>query len=66
VFVAEDVIADTGFRRAQARFVNLLHGGWLACASEAAYGEMVAGLLRVGPVGPAAAKLVRASFLDPV
>ncbi len=66
VFLAEDVIADTGFRNAQARFVNLLHGGWLAWASEAAYGETVTGLLRVGPAGMAGAKLVRVTFLDPV
>jgi hypothetical protein len=39
MFLAEDVIAGTEFRQAQARFVNLLHGDWLAEASQAAYGE---------------------------
>jgi len=63
---AEDLIVDTGVRQAQARFVNLLHGNWLAQASENAYGETVTGLLRVGPAGSVSAKLVRVSFLDPI
>jgi hypothetical protein len=66
MFLAEDVIAGIGFSQAQARFVNLLHGGWLAEASQAAYGETVTGLLRVGPAGGVAAKLVQVSFLDPI
>jgi hypothetical protein len=66
VFPAEDVIVGTGCRQAQARFVSLLHGNWLAKASEAAYGETVTGLLRVGPAGNVAAKLVQVSFLDPI
>ncbi len=56
----------TGSRAAQARFVNLLHGNWLAEVSEAAYDGALTGLLRVGPVGPVPAKLVRVSFVDPV
>jgi hypothetical protein len=66
MFLAEDVTVGTGCRQAQARFVSLLHSNWLAKASEAAYGETVAGLLRVGPAGNVAAKLVRVSFLDPI
>jgi hypothetical protein len=66
MFLAEDVIVGTGTRQAQARFVSLLHGNWLAKASETAYGETVTGLLRVGPAGGVAAKLVRVSFLDPI
>lgn len=66
MFLAEDVIAGTGARQAQARFVSLLRGNWLAKASETAYGETVTGLLRVGPSGIAAAKLVQVSFLDPI
>ena len=62
----EDLIVDTGVRQAQARFVSLLHGNWLAQASENAYGETVTGLLRVGPAGSVSAKLVRVSFLDPI
>ncbi len=66
MFLAEEVIVGTGFRQAQARFVSLLHGNWLARASEAAYGETVTGLLRVGPAGGVATKLVQVSFLDPI
>jgi hypothetical protein len=46
--------------------VNLLHGSWLAKASQDAYGGTVTGLLRVGPSGMVAAKLVQVSFLDPL
>lgn len=66
MFLAEDAIIGTGARQAQARFVSLLHGNWLAKASETAYGEAVTGLLRVGPAGGVAAKLVRVSFLEPI
>jgi hypothetical protein len=66
MFLAEDVILGIGSGQAQARFVSLLHGNWLAKASEAAYGETVTGLLRVGPSGFAATKLVQVSFLDPI
>jgi hypothetical protein len=66
VFLTEDVIVGTGCRQAQARFVSLLHGNWLAKASEAAYGGTVTGLLGVGPAGGVAAKLVQVSFLDPI
>jgi hypothetical protein len=66
MFVAQDLTIGTGSRAAQARFVNLLHGNWLTEASEAVYGGQVTGLLRVGPAGPLAAKLVQVSFLDPV
>jgi hypothetical protein len=66
VFVTDEVTVDTGFRAAQARFVNLLHGTWLAEVSQAAYDRGLTGLLRVGPAGPATAKLVRVRFLDPV
>jgi hypothetical protein len=66
MFLAEEVILGTGPGQAQARFVSLLHGNWLAKASEAAYGETVTGLLRVGPSGLAVTKLVQVSFLDPI
>lgn len=66
MFLAEEVIAGTGSGQAQARFVSLLHGDWLAEASQAAYAETVRGLLRVGPSGLAATKLVQVSFLDPI
>jgi hypothetical protein len=55
MFLAEDVIVGAGARQAQARFVSLLHGDWLAKASENVYGETATGLLRVGPAGGVAA-----------
>jgi hypothetical protein len=66
MFVVQDVTIGAGARVAQARVVNLLHGRWLAETSQAACDGGVAGLLRVGPAGPVAAKLVRVCFLDPV
>jgi hypothetical protein len=65
MFIAQAVTIDVDCRAAQARFTNLLHGNWLAGVSEAAYDGALTGLLRVGPAGPAAAKLVRVRFLDP-
>jgi hypothetical protein len=66
MFVVEDLTIGTGSRAAQARFANLLHGDWLAETSMAACEGGIEGLLRVGPAGPVAAKLVRIRFLDPV
>jgi hypothetical protein len=66
MFAAEDMTIGTESRAAQARFVNLLHGNWLTEVSEAAYGGALTGLLRVGPGGPVATKLVRVSLVDPV
>jgi hypothetical protein len=65
MFVTQELTVGTGLRQAQARFTNLLHGAWLAEASTAAYDGALTGLLRVGPPGLAAAKLVRVSLLDP-
>jgi hypothetical protein len=66
MFVAEDLTVGIGLRAAQARFANLVHGTWLAEVSKTSYDQGITGLLRVGPAGPVAAKLVRVSFLDPV
>ena len=66
MFVAEDVTIAAGARAAQARFAALLHGSWLAETTQAACDGGSAGLLKVGPAGPVAAKLVRVCFLDPV
>lgn len=66
MFLAEEVIIGAGPGQAQARFVSLMHGNWLARTSQAAYGEIVTGLIRVGPAGVVATKLVRVSFLDPI
>jgi hypothetical protein len=41
-------------------------GSWLAEVCGASYDGALTGLLRVGPAGPAAGKLVRVRFLDPV
>jgi hypothetical protein len=66
MFVAQELTVGTGLREAQARFANLIHGPWLAKASAAAYDQGLTGLLRVGPAGLAATKLVQVSLLDPV
>ena len=66
MFVVQDLTIGIGSRAAQARFQNLLHGDWLADASQVACEGGAEGLLRVGPAGPVAAKLVRVRFLDPV
>jgi hypothetical protein len=65
MFVAQELTISVGPRIAQARFANLIRGNWLTEMSEAAYGEGLTGLLRVGPVRPAA-KLVRVSVVEPV
>jgi len=61
MFVVQDLTIGIGSRAAQARFQNLLHGDWLADASQVACEGGAEGLLRVGPAGP-----VRVRFLDPV
>ena len=66
MFAVQDLTIRIGSREAQARFQNLLHGNWLAETSRVACEGGVEGLLRVGPAGPVAAKLVRVRFLDPV
>jgi hypothetical protein len=66
MFVTQELTLGIGLRRAQARLTNLMHGAWLTEASTVAYNGALTGLLRVGPPGLAAAKLVRVSLLDPV
>jgi hypothetical protein len=66
MFVVQDLTIGTGSRAAQARFANLFHGNWLAETSQVACEGGAEGLLRVGPAGPVAAKLVRVCFLGPV
>ena len=66
MFVVQDLTIKIGSRAAQARFQNLLHGNWLAETSQVACEGGAEGLLRVGPAGPVAAKLVRVRFLDAV
>ncbi len=54
------------FRSAQVRLAKLAHAGSLASASEGAYGDGLASLIRVGPIGavPGASKLVEVRFRD--
>jgi hypothetical protein len=66
MFVAHELTVDAGPGAAQARFVNMLRGNWLAEASGAAYDGGLTGLLRAGLAGPVAAKLVRVRCLDPL
>ncbi len=66
MFITQDLIIGLGVRAAQARLENVIRGTGLAEVSEAAYDGALTSLLRVGPAGPVAAKLVRVSFLEPV
>lgn len=66
MFVADEVRLPVSFPVALARLVNLTHGSSLVQASEHAYGEGYAGLVRVGPLGaaPGVSRLVAVSFVD--
>jgi hypothetical protein len=66
MFVGDEVMLGLSFRAAQARLANLAHGGLLTSASEGAYGDGLAGLIRVGPMGavPGTSKLVEVRFRD--
>ena len=66
MFVAAEVLVDLSFPAAAARLGNLTRGGSLTRASEAAYGDGLTGLVRVGPLGAAAgvSKLVEVHVLE--
>jgi len=68
MFASHELVLGLGFEAARERLVNLAHGGWLAAASDGAYGDGLADLIRVGPFGavPGASKLVSVRFLEPV
>ena len=68
MFARHELVLGLGFEAARARLVNLTHGGWLAAASDGAYADGLAGLIRVGPFGavPGASKLVSVRLLEPV
>ena len=68
MFARHELVLGLGFEEARARLVNLAHGGWLAAASDGAYADGLAGLIRVGPFGavPGASKLVSVRLLEPV
>ena len=64
MFVGDEVMLGLSFRSAQARLANLAQAGSLAGASAGAYGDGLASLIRVGPIGavPGASKLVEVRF----
>jgi hypothetical protein len=66
MFVSDEVLLDVGFTAAQARLANLTRGGSLVGASQAAYGDGITGLARVGPLGsgPGLSRLVQVHFRD--
>jgi len=65
MFVGDELRAEVSFAAAAARLANLIGGGSLVQASNAAWGE---GIARVGPIGPlpGMSKLVRVRFREPV
>jgi hypothetical protein len=66
VFVGDEVLLDVSFVAARARLANLTRGGLLLSVSEGAYGEGIAGLARVGPLGsaPGISRLVEVHVRD--
>jgi hypothetical protein len=68
MFVTREVRLDVGFPVALACLQKLARGCSLTGASRDAYGETIASLMRVGPLGttPGVSRLVSVSFLDPV
>jgi hypothetical protein len=68
MFVADELMLELSVGAARARLVNLARGGGLSAASEAAYQDGLAAVIRVGPFGdvPGASKVVRVRFLGPV
>ena len=68
MFVGHEILLGVSYPEARAGLVRLTHGGWLSDASDGAYAEGLAGLVRVGPFGdmPGASKLVRVLLLEPV
>ncbi len=66
MFVADEVVLGLSLGSAQARLADLAHRGSLTSASQAAYGDGLAGLIRVGPRGAVRgmSKLVEVRFRD--
>jgi hypothetical protein len=63
--VADECTLDLSFRNAQARLTRLAYGS-LVSVSQGAWGDGLAGLIRVGPLGamPGLSKLVDVHILD--
>jgi hypothetical protein len=66
MFVADEVLLELSFDAAAARLAEVARGGLLTRVSQGAYGDGVAGLARVGPLGaaPGVSTLVEVHFLD--
>lgn len=66
MFIDDEVPLDVGLDAARAGLANLAIGDGLTSASEDAYGEGAAELIRVGPLGsgPGMSKLVQVRFRD--
>jgi hypothetical protein len=66
VFVGAETVVDAVFDVAQVRLANLARGGWLADASDDAYGELAQAPARIGPLGsaPGVSRLVDVQFRD--
>jgi hypothetical protein len=64
VFIDDEVPLDAGFEAARARLADLARDDALANASEAAYGEGVTELIKVGPLGflPGTSKRVEVRY----
>lgn len=67
MFVDHEVEFRASFPAARAGLMRLARGPWFSDASEDAYSDGLARLIRVGPFGdvPGASKLVRVLLLDP-
>ena len=68
MFVAAAMGLDLSYPAAAARLANLARGGSLSRVSEGAYGDGLAGLVWVGPVGavPCVSQLVQVHVRDVV
>jgi hypothetical protein len=68
MFASHEAELNVSFPVARDRLSGLTSGGWLSNASEQAYADGLAGLIRVGPFGDVlgVSKLVRVSLLEPV
>ncbi len=65
MFVSAEALVDLGFPAASVGMADLARGGLLTGVSHGAYGDGLAGLARVGPLGkvPGMSKLTEAQVL---
>jgi hypothetical protein len=66
VFVGSETVVEVAFDVARVRLADLARAGWLAGASDDAYGELGQALARIGPLGsaPGVSRLVDVQFRD--